>query len=54
MLAVSMVYGALLAVMAVMSWPGVKLVAIIGGCLVGIGWLIVATLDRVSSSKPAD
>lgn len=47
-----MLYAAALAVMASLSMSGVGVVAIIGGCLVGIGWVVVAMgTDRLSGRK---
>lgn len=47
-----MIYGALLATMAILAVPGVSVVAVVGGCIVGIGWLIVPVLaGRLSGEK---
>ncbi|MFD0557009.1 hypothetical protein FB566_2263 [Stackebrandtia endophytica] len=51
---VSMIYAGILGVMAAMSWPGVAAVAIGGGCLVGIGWVVVAVMtDRFPGKRSA-
>lgn len=52
MLVVSMIYGATLGAMGVLSMPGIGLVAVIGGCIVGIGWVMVSvTANRSQTTQ---
>ena len=51
MLVLTMIYGSVVAVMSVMDTEGLTLVATIGGCVVGIGWVLVSAANR---SKATD
>ena len=44
MLALSMIYGAIVAVLAVTGSSALEIVAIIGGAIIGIGWVSASVL----------